>query len=465
VRTPKRSPIEPEPKFERMLLKAQQTGQSLKADDITITPPRKGGKYWKLRGWHRGTPYDSSSRDTPADVNAAFIALSFKLEALRNGSVGLPEYGHALLADTIEQYIDQGGPTNSWKGKTPKNRREDFAHLIALSKKEKLKCQDLNAAITRKYLSNATQSGKRAKCLLGVLRTFVDWGIGAGFFTPDQHAVISRVTWIPPKGHNYKLAPTRRQQSKIHYGTSDSAGGEVPTHEQVTQIARELSKRYRHGEALIHISANLGTRANETLIFTASEEVFHQGLGNLVDIDNGVVKVHWQFDNQPHSTGKRVTKNNKFRSVVIPPVHQISTGFDIVQWFRVRCQEALVEQGNGTNPLALIFPSSTGKVINLNSFNSSTMRPTLDALGMKMPAYFDAAGKPRHMYRFTIHSLRDRYGTTAADEWGYSERQLLEQGSWSDPQTVRKFYLGTTDQTYISVKELHATSQPKKAKS
>ena len=70
-------------------------------------------------------------------------------------------------------------------------------------------------------------------------------------------------------------------------------------------------------------------------------------------------------------------------------------------------------------------------------------------------AYLDAAGKARYMYRFTIHSFRDRYGTTAADEWGYSERQLLEQGSWSDPQTVRKFYLGTTDETYRSVQDLH----------
>jgi hypothetical protein len=51
--------------------------------------------------------------------------------------------------------------------------------------------------------------------------------------------------------------------------------------------------------------------------------------------------------------------------------------------------------------------------------------------------------------------MRDRFGTTAADEWGYSERQLLEQGSWADPQTVRKFYLGTTDETYRSVKDLH----------
>ena len=71
-----------------------------------------------------------------------------------------------------------------------------------------------------------------------------------------------------------------------------------------------------------------------------------------------------------------------------------------------------------------------------------------------MPAYYVADGKPLHMYRFTLHSMRDRYGTTAADEWKYSERQLLAEGGWSDPQTVRKFYLGTSDDTHDEVQAL-----------
>ena len=133
----------------------------------------------------------------------------------------------------------------------------------------------------------------------------------------------------------------------------------------------------------------------------------------------------------------------------------IATNFDVYAWLKERSKAALEEQAAGTNPLALIFPGPKGRVINLNSFSSDKIRPTLDALGMKMPAYYDAAGKERHMYRFTIHSFRDRFGTTAADEWGYTERQLLEQGSWADSETVRKFYLGTTDGTYESVRDLH----------
>jgi hypothetical protein len=290
---------------------------------------------------------------------------------------------------------------------------------------------------------------------LVTIRTFIKWGIGAGYFTNAQLETVSRVVWRAPEGSNYKAAPSRREQSKLHFGTDDSAGGQVPTHEQVSAIATELQKHYKFGEALVHVSANMGTRANETLIFTASRKVFEDKRGNYVDLQEEAVRVHWQYEKKPGIKSEPVTKNNKFRSVVIPAVEKIETGFDVLGWLKQRSKEALEEQIAGTNPLALIFPNSAGQVINLNSFSSEKMRPTLSALGMKMPPYLDAAGKARYMYRFTIHSFRDRYGTTAADEWGYSERQLLEQGSWADAETVRKFYLGTTDATYQSVRDLH----------
>ena len=455
MKTPRRKPIEPDAKFARMLLKAQKLGQKLQTDEITIIPPNKKNKYWTLRASFRNMPKERSAKDTLGDVNAAYLDLSSELQSLRNGAEGLPENSHHHLSEVIRGYIDQGGPKNEWRGKTPKNRTEDFAHLIALSEKNGYKCEELNASVIRSYLTNATNSSKRAKGLLVTIRTFIKWGIGTGYFTTAQLETVSRVVWRAPEGSNYKAAPSRREQSKLHFGTDDSAGGQVPTHEQVSAIATELQKHYKFGEALVHVSANMGTRANETLIFTASRKVFEDKRGNYVDLQEEAVRVHWQYEKKPGVKSEPVTKNNKFRSVVIPAVGKIETGFDVLGWLKQRSKEALQEQIAGTNPLALIFPNSAGQVINLNSFSSEKMRPTLSALGMKMPPYLDAAGKARYMYRFTIHSFRDRYGTTAADEWGYSERQLLEQGSWADAETVRKFYLGTTDATYQSVRDLH----------
>jgi hypothetical protein len=440
--------------MEKIINRARKTGKKATVDGFTFVPPKNAGGVWRIRTSYRNVPYERKAQDENGSINAAFLDLLSHVESLQLGSMGLPENGNEPLSDVIEDYIAQGGPNNRWKGKTPQNRQQDFAHLIRIAKAEKLRCTDFNASVERRFLRAATNSAKRGKCLVSAVRTFVKWGRQAGYFSPEQVEDVSNVTWTAPAGSNYKVAPTRRELSRIHFGSDDSRGGQIPTHDQVLELAKEMQKRYIHGEGLAHVSANLGTRANETFIFTASPEIHRAGNGNYVDLSSEVVKVHWQ-GNGSKGAGKRVTKNNRFRAVVIPPVENIATGFDVYQWLKERSKEALLEQKAGTNPLALIFPSKTGQVWNPNYFNSSVMRPALDELGWKMPGNVDAGGKERFMYRFTLHSFRDRYGTTAADEWGYSERQLLEQGSWTDPETIRAFYLGTDDNTHTSVRNLH----------
>ena len=155
----------------------------------------------------------------------------------------------------------------------------------------------------------------------------------------------------------------------------------------------------------------------------------------------------------------RPTKSGNKRAVVIPSVNKIKTGYNVREFLEKRCAEALEEQKEGKNPLALIFPNSHGEVIKYGTLATEIISPAVEALGWKMPGYPDANGKVKQLARFTIHSMRDRFGTTAADEWGYTPRQLLEQGSWKDVQTVNKFYLGTSDETYLSVQELHKPSK------
>jgi integrase len=455
MKTTRRPPVTPPKSIVKALSNARKNGSKVVFDSVTLTPPSAKSKSWRLRVSINGLPKEKKARDNDAEIYAALIALNAEIESLQLGAMGLPENSNDFLAETIGNYISQGGPNSNWDGKTPKNRREDFAHLIKMARKEKLKCSDINASVVRRFLNEATGSPIRAKTIIGVIRTFVQWGIGTGFFTQSQYDSIKTVVWSPPKGSNYKAPRSRREQSKIHFGTQDRLGGVVPSHDQVVDMAEELQKHYKFGRALVHVSANLGTRANETLVFTASREVHEKGLGNLVDLADDVVRVKWQLPSSQDKKSHATTKNRKFRSVLIPPVESIATEFDIRNWFGQRTKEALKEQAAGTNPLALIFPDGKGNPINLNDFSGKELTRTFLALGWKMPPEVDAKGKSKSLSRFTLHSLRDRFGQTAADEWGYTERQLLEQGSWTDPQTVRKFYLGTTDKTYEEVRELH----------
>jgi hypothetical protein len=68
------------------------------------------------------------------------------------------------------------------------------------------------------------------------------------------------------------------------------------------------------------------------------------------------------------------------------------------------------------------------------------------------------SGNQRRLRRFTLHSMRDRFGVTAAEEWEYTDTELLQQGSWSDLSTVRKLYMGFTDITQLSVQKKHQQS-------
>jgi len=457
MKTKRRVPIAPSEAFSKELRWSQKHKKPINADGVTITPPAKLKGNWRLRITVNGKLIERSGGRDFSTVYAALLDLKRLTEYSNRSSLGLPAKGHYRLDDAIAHYFDARGPQGIWKQRTKENRADDFNHLMRLAKESSLKCEDLNATIMREYLSNATATLTRAKTLEGVLKTLIEWGYQQGYFNKTQVEASKIVRWSPPEGSNYTKAPTRRAQSKLHFGDESQEGGEVPTHQQVLQLAEESQKLYQYGKALVLASANLGTRASETLIFTASPKIAALGKGNFVDLENQVVNVSFQINDDPNESSK-TTKNGKRRRVVIPHLANIATGFDLLNWLKKRCKEALEEQREGTNPLALIFPNPSGEIFEPEKVHQKVIRPATDVLGWRMPAYVDARGRSRSLRRFTLHSMRDRFGVTAAEEWGYTDTELLQQGSWSDLSTVRKFYIGFTDVTQQSVQMKHRTN-------
>jgi hypothetical protein len=454
MKTKSRIPIEPSDNFAKELKAAEKSKSSLIADGISITPPLNAKGNWRLRATINGRTVERSGGKSLGHVNAAFLELKNYREYQNRGELGLPEKGHFLLADAIAYYFEIRGPKGIWKHRTKKNRSDDFNHLNIIAKTHSLKCLHLNTKWMREFLANATATQTRATTIESAFRTFMEWGYMHGYFTKEQYEASKIVRWSPPAGSNYKKAPTRRAQSKQFFGDENQEGGEVPTHEQVLELAEEAQKRYIYGKALVITSANMGTRAAETLIYTASKKVAANGNGNYVDLANELVNVSFQINDDP-TLNSKTTKNGKRRKISIPRVENISTGFNLLEWLEIRSVEALKEQEAGINPLALIFPNKNGGIYTPEQVDEQVIRPSTNALGWLLPPYKDARGKERRLRRFTLHSMRDRYGVTAAEEWKYTDTELLQQGSWSDLSTVRKFYMGFTDMTQISVQEKH----------
>lgn len=357
------------------------------------------------------------------------------------------EFGEKTLAQMIQSYFVNLGPDGEWSNETLHDRVIDFKQLVEIG--QSVPCEELTKAHLRRYI-NTAPTAARAKHFKGIVGTLFRWGAATGYLSDDQAKLALALKWERPK--NYAFIPNRRDQAKTHDPLPSGAPrGNVPTHSQVSAWADKCADRYCHGAGLIQTAANLGLRSAELRILTADSHVALKGKGNLVNFESGEVYVRFQIGRFTN----KLPKGSKQRDVVIPPVSKIATGFDVQGFLTKRCADALEEQKNGTNPDALIFPNPDGHVWDASALRKRVWGPAASQLGWKMKSYIRGDGKTVAMLRFTLHSLRDRFATTAVSEWHYAENQLLEQGSWEDSETVRRFYAGITDDTHSDVRKLH----------
>lgn len=431
----------------RKLKEVEHTGNIMTYEGVTIMSPRGPRPYWRVKFYWNGRSFERSGGRTFQSVWCVIEEMGQKLHSLKLQQEGKPEKSFKTVAQMIEDYFANFGPAGDWSVRTLGDRTNDFMHLLVIGKS--VPCVGLTQHHLRTFIATAS-TGARARHLKGVLGTLLRWGASTGYLTDQQAKFVTDVQWAMPK--DYVSIPSRRDQAKTHDPLASGVlRGNVPTHAQVSAWATECGTRYIHGEGLIHTDANLGLRSAELRIMTADIRVALKGEGNLVRPDSGEVLVRFQAG---RFTGK-LPKGSKQRNVVIPPIDMISTGFDVRAFLSTRCTEALKEQINGDNPNALIFPDPDGNVWADYSLRKMVWAPAAVALGWRMNPYVRGDGKTRAMLRFTLHSLRDRFATTAVNEWRYAENQILAQGSWEDAETVRRFYAGITDDTHGDVRKLH----------
>lgn len=447
----RRVPVTPPAKIAKALVSSHATHRAVVLDGITLYPPHATRATWRVKFHHAGRGHELSGGKTVESASATYLAAKEKYGQQGKAAAGLPEFGAVTVSEIVDTYIREGGKSARWKKGTKDDRRRDFRTLRELGKA--IQAAQLNASHIRDYVASAG-TPQRADHFLNIVGTLLVWAWKRGYLTREQAHLSEEVTWRPPAGYEPEQRGNRRQQGKAFALTATGApGGEVPTHEQVSGMAKQVQSRDAFGSGFVHTAANLGLRCSELLLLTASADVAKLGKGNLVDTATSELRVRVQVDDA--NGGVALPKGTKIRDVVIPPATQVSTGFDLRAWLKKRCKQAMKEQKQGTNDLALIFPSPKGKVWNYSNLNNRVLTPSFDAMGWAMPSYVTAHGRTLTLRRFTLHSLRDRFATTAINEWGYKEEQLLEQGSWTDAETVRRYYSGTTDDTHSSVRSLH----------
>ncbi len=435
--------VEPPARVRRDLERAVTSGQKVMIAGISLNPPTPPLNRWRVQVHYQGRRFDRTYGPGVANAYKGYLQADAWVIQQKAGHVGRPEFESAWLADFIDDYVNRRGKDGQWSDRTQRQRRLDFRGLRQVAIKERLRCLELNAMHLREHLATVSTAG-RATTVKGVTKTMLVFGRHAGYFTRDQAELLDGIAWTPPRG--YVRAPSRREQSRLHGDIA--TGGEVMTFEQLDAWATKCQERWEHGYAFIHTCALLGTRSGEIRVLTADPTIANKGLGNLVDFDHGLVRVRVQATTNADAV--QLPKLKKVRDIAIP--RDAPAGFSLVDWLPARIACARAEQARGWNPRALIFPSLSGGVFGEQNFRNRVWAPAAVELGWLMES---PGGANRRLLRFTLHSLRDRYANTALHLWKYTEEVLLQQGSWKDAETVRRFYSGITDQTLAQALSIH----------
>lgn len=432
---------------------AAESGGICTVAGVNCHPPTAARPYWRVRV----AALERSGGRTLATCWAAVLAMpapdgepaATHAAAVAGASAGA-ERRAASVASMVADYIAARGPSSSWTDRTARDRTTDLRPLAEAGRG--VPCADLDAALLRAFVDTAGTPG-RGRHLLKVAATLLRWGWRCGYLTAAQADLDGAVAWSPPPGVAVAPRPSRRVLASLHATTPTGArGGEVPTFDQIGDWAAACAGLDPFGEGIVHAGACLGLRISELVLLTADPRTALAGMGNYVDIAAGEVRVRRQAD---AAGGTKAPKGTKVRDVIVPPAHLTGTGFDLRAWLAARCRVALAEQDAGCNDQALVFPSPTGRRWSTDNLRTRVMTPASDTLGWTMGSYTTGTGKTITPRRFTPHSLRDRYATTAINLWRYTEQQLLEQGGWEDPETVRRYYAGVTDATHAGVRALH----------
>ncbi|MEZ5117994.1 MAG: hypothetical protein R2737_17155 [Candidatus Nanopelagicales bacterium] len=434
---------EPPPALNALMTQAVADGKPRYMGSARVYPPTAKRATWRVVYRAPGRRELSGGR-TAASLWAA-VTLA-EAEARRES---LPHEEHTV-AEMVAECVRRHQSTGKWGERTVGDRRRDLGFLLRVDGVAGLACRDLAVEHLRAAVARAG-TAQRGKFITARLAELLRWGRRNDYLSSDQVGLIDRVEWVPPVGYE---APGKVRGSTRRAGTDADAvpREDVLGHNQVNTLATALAPRYRHGALLVHLAAATGLRGGEILCLTAAADVADSGNGSLVDLDAWLVRVRWQLGEQG-GHHLLLPKGDKVRDVVIPVQARLATGFDLRTALDDRVAAARQEQAAGANPRALLFPAARGGWLWKGQLEDR-WRAAMTDLDWPSTTVTDANGCTRTYWKYTLHSLRDRYAVTAVDEWHFTRSMLYAQGGWEDMATVERYYYGVTDDTHSQVVEL-----------
>jgi integrase len=148
--------------------------------------------------------------------------------------------------------------------------------------------------------------------------------------------------------------------------------------------------------------------------------------GRVITVDRQVIEVAGHLCVE-------APKCRKYRKAIYP--RRTPDGYPLAEKLAARIEQATAEYEAGTNPLGLIFPSPTGRHWRSSNFNRNVLKRAYLAIGWR-----DADGNGR----WTRHSLRHVFCTTALFTWKLDPTDVSCMAGHANVRTTLLMYVGST---------------------
>jgi integrase len=376
---------------------------------ILVYPPEADGEPW------RATFTENGQRKFRQGATEAKLAE--KLEKVRERLSADAANMERPGADLIAHYLDPDRlPVEErWPRKhahTQQRLCERFAAPVIAA----VTCQDIKAGHMQQIVIAAPTAGEGAR-VAGMLSALVGAGIDGGYLTNPR---LAKVHW--QAGDRLLPTPTVSVAGESVLWVDPA---EIPSDDDIGKLGQALAAG-RHGERdelMANTAAYSGLRWGELAALTVGQ----------VDVGTRVITVNRKVVEVAGHLYVEAPKNRKHRKTIYP--RRTPGGYPLAERLAARIEDARAEQATGTNPLGLVFPSPAGKHWRSSNFNRNVLKRAYLAIGWR-----DANGEGR----WTWHSLRHVFCTTALFTWKLDATDVSRMAGHANYRITLDMYVGST---------------------
>jgi integrase len=378
-------------------------------DGITVYPAREEPGRWRAV-WYEDGQRQQCEAASEEKLAARLEKVS---ERLAVGAPDMKRPGAALIAHYLNP--DRLPVGERWSRKHAHTQRrlcERFAAPVIGT----VTCQDITAGHMQRIVNAAPTAGEGNR-VHRMISALVSAGLDGGYLANPR---LAKVHWQAGDRPLPAAQVSTAGESALWVGPA-----EIPAGGDIAKLGRALAAG-RHGERdelMANVAAYSGLRWGELTALTIAQV---DQAARVITVDRKVVEVAGHLYVE-------APKNRKFRRTIYP--RRTPAGYPLADRLAARIDAARAGQDAGANPLGLIFPSPAGKHWRSSNFQRNVLKRAYLAAGWRDS---DGGG------RWTWHSLRHVFCTTALFTWKLDPTDVSRMAGHANYRITLDMYVGST---------------------